>query len=343
MRHTHAHVAVVLGFILVSSSIWTTAEGWFFSGSSRSSSSSRPSTRVSGNSRRQSFPSHSSRNTFNSRLSALGSRNPLSTSSRSSSFSLRNPLSTSDSMAPSLNLRNPSSTSNSFSSFTLKHPLPGSGRTSLINSRDLFSRSSRRHHSSISVPRVKPKTSGDIGNLNPTGASAATARSDGLSYTGVRASRQMARNDLSRINNYKSNIINAARNYNMDPAVVAGIISRESRGGVALSSTGTGDHGNGFGLMQVDKRHHSTKGGPYSVDHLNQGTKIISDNLKAVKAMHPNWSPDQQLQGAIAAYNFGVDDVRSWKGLDRGSTHDDYSNDVVARAKFFRENGFRKE
>ncbi|CAK8698365.1 unnamed protein product [Clavelina lepadiformis] len=262
MKHTHAQVAVALG-ILLGSSVWK-AEGWLFGGSS-SSSSSRPSTPVFGNSRRSSFPWHSSTNTSSSR------------------------------------------------------------------------------HSQISVPRVKPKISGDIGNLNPTGASSDTARSDRLSYTGVRASRQMARNDLSRINNYKSNIIKAARNYNMDPAVVAGVISRESRGGSALSSTGTGDHGNGFGLMQVDKRHHSTKGGAYSVEHLNQGTKILADNLKAVKAKHPNWSPDQQLQGAIAAYNFGVDDVRSLKGLDRGSTNDDYSNDVVARAKFYRENGFRKE
>jgi hypothetical protein len=36
----------------------------------------------------------------------------------------------------------------------------------------------------------------------------------------------------------------------------AGIASRESRCGSALASDGTGDGGNGYGWMQVDRRSH---------------------------------------------------------------------------------------
>ena len=38
--------------------------------------------------------------------------------------------------------------------------------------------------------------------------------------------------------------------------------------------------------------------------------------------------------GAVAAYNFGVGNVQSWGGLDIGSTGNDYSNDVMARAQY---------
>ncbi len=37
--------------------------------------------------------------------------------------------------------------------------------------------------------------------------------------------------------------------------------------------------------------------------------------------------------GGVAAYNFGVSNVRSWDRLDIGSTGNDYSNDVIARAQ----------
>jgi len=49
---------------------------------------------------------------------------------------------------------------------------------------------------------------------------------------------------------YKSIITKVGKAKKMDPAVIAGIISRESRAGAALKD-GWGDRGNGFGLMQV--------------------------------------------------------------------------------------------
>lgn len=69
-------------------------------------------------------------------------------------------------------------------------------------------------------------------------------------YKGVEASKRLAQNDLGRINKYKSKILSVAKQKKIDPSIIAGIMSRESRGGSVLKN-GWGDHNNGFGLMQV--------------------------------------------------------------------------------------------
>lgn len=63
----------------------------------------------------------------------------------------------------------------------------------------------------------------------------------------------MAEVDLERMNQYKTIIMKVARAKKMDPAVIAGIISRETRAGSCGSGLvdGWGDKGNAFGLMQV--------------------------------------------------------------------------------------------
>lgn len=72
-----------------------------------------------------------------------------------------------------------------------------------------------------------------------------------IAFTGVEASNKLAENDLKRMEQYKNMIVKVSRAKQMDPAVIAGIISRESRAGSILKD-GWGDHGNGFGLMQVE-------------------------------------------------------------------------------------------
>ncbi|XP_078488704.1 lysozyme g-like [Ciona intestinalis] len=182
---------------------------------------------------------------------------------------------------------------------------------------------------------------GDIGKIKPTGASQKTADQDDLTYKGVRASRKLALTDLCRVEKYKKIILKVAAQCKVDPAIIAGIMSRESRGGNGLDKNGFGDNGNGFGLMQVDKRSHVPKGGPYSEAHIKQATQILVDLIKAVQKKHPTWTKEQQLQGGIAAYNFGVDDVETVANTDVGTTNNDYSNDVIARAQAFRARGFK--
>lgn len=61
----------------------------------------------------------------------------------------------------------------------------------------------------------------------------------------------MANRDLPHVNKYKDNIKSVGRLTRMDPAIIAGIMSRESRGGTGLDCNGWGDGGKAFGLMQV--------------------------------------------------------------------------------------------
>lgn len=67
---------------------------------------------------------------------------------------------------------------------------------------------------------------------------------------GVAASNTMAQTDLGRMNNYKAIIQRVGGKKDVDPAIIAGIISRESRAGNVLVN-GWGDNGNAWGLMQV--------------------------------------------------------------------------------------------
>lgn len=72
-----------------------------------------------------------------------------------------------------------------------------------------------------------------------------------FSLKGVDALYQMARTDKLRVDKYKSDIIKAAVKHDVDPAVIAAIMSRESRAGNTLGRRGYGDNGKAFGLMQV--------------------------------------------------------------------------------------------
>ncbi|XP_048838895.1 lysozyme g-like [Brienomyrus brachyistius] len=180
---------------------------------------------------------------------------------------------------------------------------------------------------------------GDVMKIDTTGASDQTAKQDKLTVHGVEASNQLAKNDSTRMSNYKGLINKVGSDLKMDPTIICGIISRESRAGAALDH-GWGDHGNGFGLMQVDKRHHTPVGEWNSEQHVRQGTQILIDSINEVKAKFPGWPKEHILKGGIAAYNFGSKNVKTYERLDVGTTGNDYSNDVVARAQWFKRNGY---
>ncbi|KAJ8015210.1 hypothetical protein DPEC_G00023770 [Dallia pectoralis] len=180
---------------------------------------------------------------------------------------------------------------------------------------------------------------GDITKVDTSGASEGTARQDKLSVHGVDASHKMAEHDLTRMNRYKELITRVGQKLGMDPAIIAGIISRESRAGAALDH-GWGDHGNGFGLMQVDKRYHKIEGAWDSEEHLSQGTGILIDFILKIRAKFPSWPKEHQLKGGISAYNAGDKNVRTYARMDVGTTGGDYSNDVVARSQWFKTQGY---
>ncbi|KAF4094193.1 hypothetical protein AMELA_G00010710 [Ameiurus melas] len=180
---------------------------------------------------------------------------------------------------------------------------------------------------------------GDVMKIDTTGASEQTARQDKLTVKGVQASYKLAEHDLKRMEQYKNIIMKVGRAKQIDPAVIAAIISRESRAGAALVD-GWGDHGNGFGLMQVDKRYHKLSGAWNSEEHVTQGTEILIDSISAIQRKFPNWPKEHQFKGGISAYNAGVRNVRTYEAMDIGTTGNDYANDVVARAQWFKRNGY---
>ncbi|XP_068583359.1 lysozyme g-like [Cebidichthys violaceus] len=183
---------------------------------------------------------------------------------------------------------------------------------------------------------------GNIMRVQTTGASAQTARQDGLQYSGVNASHTMADTDAGRMEKYRSMINRVGAKYGIAPALIAGIISRESRAGNALEA-GWGDHGNAWGLMQVDVNPngggHTARGGWDSEEHLCQGTEILVHFIKRIRNKFSNWSAEEQLKGGIAAYNMGDGNVHSYGGVDENTTGRDYSSDVVARAQWYKNNG----
>ncbi|XP_037546518.1 lysozyme g-like [Nematolebias whitei] len=159
----------------------------------------------------------------------------------------------------------------------------------------------------------------------------------------------MAKTDAKRMERYKSMICKVAADFEIHPALIAAIISRESRAGNTLRC-GWGDWDtrrrayNAWGLMQVDVNPegggHTPKGEWNSEEHLRQGTQILVDFIDKIRTKFPRWSKEQQLKGGIAAYNIGDRKVHSYENVDANTTGRDYSNDVVARAKWYKTHMF---
>ncbi|KAM9363145.1 lysozyme g-like [Symphorus nematophorus] len=182
---------------------------------------------------------------------------------------------------------------------------------------------------------------GDIMRVETTGASWQTSQQDRLGYSGVQASNAMAEIDAGRMEKYRSKIKRVGQKYGIDPALIAAIISRESRAGNALDN-GWGDGGNAWGLMQVDVNPHggghTAVGAWDSEEHLCQATEILVYFIKRISNKFPGWNTEQKLKGGIAAYNMGDGNVHSYDNVDANTTGKDYSNDVVARAKWYKNN-----
>ena len=179
---------------------------------------------------------------------------------------------------------------------------------------------------------------GILSHVHATGASRLTARQEGLRNGGVAASEVIASRDYNRVlesNDLRHKFEVAGQKYDIPPAVLAAIASRETHGGSLLSRNGTGDHGHGYGILQVDDRSHrpDRSGGAYGQAHINQAAAIFDAKLDAVKKQYPNLSPEDQLQTAVSRYNGGSG--RPHPNSDRGTTHADYANDTLARAQYF--------
>jgi hypothetical protein len=124
-----------------------------------------------------------------------------------------------------------------------------------------------------------------------------------------------------------------------------------------------GDHGNGFGLMQADRRSFLSSSlrarGAIRKNSIRMGAKVLSQKLKDTRACEGRQFTVKNLAGgvytcpsgkhltereryrvALSAYNCGRwAHYHASKGrdVDYGSTDKDYSLDVAARAVYVRE------
>ncbi|XP_049899621.1 lysozyme g-like [Epinephelus moara] len=189
---------------------------------------------------------------------------------------------------------------------------------------------------------------GNIMLVETTGASQQTAQQDKLKYSGVKASYAMAETDLVEMNKFKTIIQNAARQKGLDPALIAALISRSCRAGKTLTA-GKGCYDekrkayNTYGLMQIDINPkgggHIPKGEWDSEEHLCQAIDILLYFMLRIKHVFPDWTKEQQLKGGIAAYHAGDGNIHSYEDVDANTWGGDYSNDVVARAQWYKSEG----
>uniref|UniRef100_A0A3Q1HFY0 Lysozyme g n=1 Tax=Anabas testudineus TaxID=64144 RepID=A0A3Q1HFY0_ANATE len=166
-----------------------------------------------------------------------------------------------------------------------------------------------------------------IMKVDTTGASKKTALQYNLTYKGVNASHQMAQADAARL--YDLRIIKrVGREFGIEPAVIAAIISRESRAGNLLQEVVN---------VNLNQGGYTPQGAWNREGDLRQCTERLADCIEQIKFRHPDWSKAHWLKGGIAAYNTGVENVHDRVHVDEYTTNGDYSNDVVARAQWYKE------
>uniref|UniRef100_A0A8B9I620 Lysozyme g n=1 Tax=Anser brachyrhynchus TaxID=132585 RepID=A0A8B9I620_9AVES len=155
---------------------------------------------------------------------------------------------------------------------------------------------------------------------------------------GVAALRRTADADIIRLRKYEIPIKRVARNLCLDPALIAAIISQESRAGLLLDN-GWDQAQQRFGLMQIDRRYHQPYGTWDSEEHINQCSTMLVLGINEMRARHPTWTWDQQLRGGICMYRARIGNIPVYDE-DPCGRDNYYVNSVIGRAQYFKRHGF---
>ncbi|NXF76337.1 LYG protein, partial [Sclerurus mexicanus] len=152
------------------------------------------------------------------------------------------------------------------------------------------------------------------------------------SAAGYAVVRRTAEADLVRLRRYEIPIRRVARNLCLDPALIGGIMSQESRVGLLLDN-GWDQGRQKYGLMQISRQLHQ----PYvlwdSEEHINQCSNILVLSINEVRARHPTWTWDQQLRGGICTYHAKMGNLQVYEE-DPCSRDINYVNGVIRRAQY---------
>ncbi|CAL1528636.1 unnamed protein product [Lymnaea stagnalis] len=173
---------------------------------------------------------------------------------------------------------------------------------------------------------------GDVANLTPTGKL----------FGGLTESYSFVEHDLPALVAHR-NCYDASADTNcIEASVIAALASRESQGGASLIN-GYSENGRLWGILQCDV--HSglpcTSVQWNSCAHIEMMvSRILIPAIYNIYAKHTTWTLDQALQGGVAAYDVGINLVQNWLTVDANTTGHDYSNDVIARAKWLKAHGW---
>ena len=143
----------------------------------------------------------------------------------------------------------------------------------------------------------------------------------------------------------------AANNWNFDLKYILGVASRETN-----CQNVIGDHGHGFGIMQIDIGSFPEWCASNAWKDVSQaadkGCEVLRGKVKSIIALQgkrmisrhgeytcpANLSDDDIIHYAIAAYNCGEGNAMyggSQGNVDLCTAHGTYSADVLARAEIF--------
>ncbi|XP_014906649.1 lysozyme g-like [Poecilia latipinna] len=187
----------------------------------------------------------------------------------------------------------------------------------------------------------------NLSQMTTTGASKITKEKNSSNkngMTGVEVSKMLAQQDLELMSKYKKDIKSVGKALRLHPALIAAIISKQSRAGGTLDCKGYGKLDSVcFGLMQIHKDYHELKGTAFSREHIDQGSTCLIHLIKDMKNRKPDWSEEMQLKGALVGYMTGLERVPLDQPdhLDSETRTKDFSNDIIARAQFFEQKGYK--
>ena len=138
--------------------------------------------------------------------------------------------------------------------------------------------------------------------------------------------------------------------YGFPPALLLGMMSNESGFGTQLGADGWNSTHKAYGWFQVAQGSKTVTDAPDGVGHMTQAMTILQSRLAEVSSAFPEWTPEQQLAGALVAYNAYHDkqgnlnvktqpkDPHSWQSMDAGTDANKYSRDIWAQAQWFSSN-----
>jgi soluble lytic murein transglycosylase-like protein len=185
-----------------------------------------------------------------------------------------------------------------------------------------------------SSPSIPPKTKLVRGKKQKSDHE--VARDQAWSDLHMLRSRDSAKQDILEIEKLHPKLKKAAEKFNVPVELLAGMASRESRAGKHLNKEGYDTEKQAFGLLQIDERYHKRAGKkPTDQAHINQAAGILREYRNVMDRKHGDWSDEERWRGAVAAYNMGPGNVKTRENMDKGTTGDDYSKDVLHRAEVY--------